>query len=540
MTKEQGTSRFWELAEQAKLLQEEIRLLLPSLAEARRKYSRSKSDVDRIELERIQNFAGELLATNNAVGRELEQASGLSEEILRAIETQNLPGDGENRLLRGDLIEQRVAVTGIVETHLAEAIDAVTRLVPSGWLQHDSEISHRIDRLIDGSDCLSLVKGLRSDSEFPHLHRLRQMIRVSKDYQDEELAYDHFAGATVVPQLVQLGTRLKNLNDVGGDVSLRVRRLWEGATESTDANVFELLVAAGCAEYGRKVEFLPETHERSPDIRCHDPYPMVIECKRKRVLSNYEIDEEASMRRLFSQLEIESNKRGLYGRFDLHLKVESNAIPSNDIVAGLISQRLAPHPDRPLDYPWGSVAYHQLPYRMSLPEVTRLYSPNMLKAAFGWNSDLPEWDGIVCRVDNGREASVGEIRRPIALAWSNVADAAVKKRAWSPLDLFGDAMGQIPPGEFGIIYLAYHEGAREEIANRRIQNFLDRMPEWEHSASIRVPISFLVRLYPRPLDHGSPDLIESTLRLCSDIYGEPALFEDFPNTIFTRAPQKVN
>ena len=77
-------------------------------------------------------------------------------------------------------------------------------------------------------------------------------------------------------------------------------------------------------------------------------------------------------------------------------------------------------------------------------------------AVFGWNSDLPEWDGIMCRVDGDGEASVDEIQKPIALVWSNASGAAVKKRAWSPLDLFGDAMGQIPPGEFGIIYLAYH------------------------------------------------------------------------------------
>ena len=115
--------------------------------------------------------------------------------------------------------------------------------------------------------------------------------------------------------------------------------------------------------------------------------------------------------------------------------------------------------------------------------------------------------------------------------------AAMLRRSWSPLDLFGDAMNQIPPGEYGIIYLAYHEGAREEIADRRIKRFLEKMLEWEHAASIRVPISFLTRFYPRPLKHGVPDLIESTVRLCSGVYGEPALFEEFPNSILTETPR---
>jgi hypothetical protein len=68
----------------------------------------------------------------------------------------------------------------------------------------------------------------------------------------------------------------------------------------------------------------------------------------------------------------------------------------------------------------------------------------------------------------------------------------------------------------------------------RRQTFIDYMREWEHSAAIRIPISYLVRLYPRPLENGNPDLIESTVRLCSGEYGEPALFEEFPAAIFTR------
>jgi hypothetical protein len=109
----------------------------------------------------------------------------------------------------------------------------------------------------------------------------------------------------------------------------------------------------------------------------------------------------------------------------------------------------------------------------------------------------------------------------------------VQRRAWSPVDLFGAATNQITPGEFAIIYVAYHEGARAEIADERLKRFFDRVSKWEHAASIRIPISFLVRLYPRPLDHGAPDLIESPIRLCSSVYGDPRLFEDFPNSIFT-------
>ena len=79
--------------------------------------------------------------------------------------------------------------------------------------------------------------------------------------------------------------------------------------------------------------------------------------------------------------------------------------------------------------------------------------------------------------------------------------------------------------------MAYQEGTRAQIADLRTENFLDRIREFSHPASIRIPIAFLTRLYPRALNHGNPDLIESGVRLGSD-YGAPSLFKDFPTRVF--------
>jgi hypothetical protein len=257
-----------------------------------------------------------------------------------------------------------------------------------------------------------------------------------------------------------------------------------------------------------------------------------IECKRKRVLSDYEIAEERLMRGLFLTLEIEAERKGLTGRFEVFLSVEARQMPAEEIVARLISQRLAAHPERHTEYPWGSVAFVSLPRRLDIPP-TRLYSAHMLRAVFDWNTDLPDWDGLVCRVKGGGGFDIDRVTHPIALVWRNTTRKAVQRRAWSPIDLFGDATNQITPGEFGIIYLAYNEGTRAAVADERLERFFNKITEWEHPGSIRLPISLLVRLYPRPLDHGVPDLIESTIRLCSGMYGDPHLFEDFPQSIFT-------
>lgn len=237
------------------------------------------------------------------------------------------------------------------------------------------------------------------------------------------------------------------------------------------------------------------------------------------------------MRAIFDALAGVARTKGIWGCFVLELHVESERAPIADIVGALARQRLAAHPERPLEYPWGKAAFRELPRRFRIPR-TRLYAPRMLERAFGWNSDLPEADGLICHVAT-REWWTEEALEPIGLVWSNKSDAAVAKRAWGPLDVFGEATNQITPGEFGIIYVAYQEGTREEIADQRTEHLLERLKEWTHPGSIRLPISFFVRLFPRVLEHGAADLIESTVQVISGVYGTPELFEDFPSAIFS-------
>jgi len=240
------------------------------------------------------------------------------------------------------------------------------------------------------------------------------------------------------------------------------------------------------------------------------------------------------MRDLFLRLRGKADRRGLHGRFSLRLDVEASVLDREEVVACLVSQRLAPHPERELTYPWGRTAFVELPRRLDLQGPTRLYSPRMLEDVFGWRSDLPAWDGLCCWIDNAQALTMSDVRRPVGLIWDNTSASAMKRRTWAPTSLFGAATNQIPPGEFGIVYITYLEGAREDVADLRVNAFLERIKAWEHAGNIHIPIALLSRLYARPLNHGQPDLIESTIRLCSEAYGHPVLFEQFPTTIFTR------
>lgn len=513
-------------------LQAEVQELLPEIHAARTKYFGAKTPENKKELKRVDALVTAKWKRATALLARIEKR--VPATILAELNKLDaVGGDADDKTGRESLIESRVDVSGFLENWSQASLEKLRGLVPVAIRNEAESWRSDIGKLARSEICLSIVKGVRPESESPTCHRLAQMLRVTEDYLSGSDNYDQFAGATCIPQLTQLGRQLEFLNEVGGEVSERVESLWKKPSAQCDAIIFEILVAAGCAEMGRRIEFLAATDKKSPDLRCHDPYPMVIECKRKSALSQYEIEEEKGMRVLFSNLRARALKLGLMGRFDLSLNTALTNSAIDEIAARLVGQRLAPHPDKKTEEKWGSLAFHELPRRIDLERPTRLYSPEMLKIAFDWDTDLPKWDGLICAVENDGATVVQSVKDPIGLVWSNTSAEAIRRRSWGPVDLVGKAMTQIPPGEFGVLYVAYLEGARSEIADRRTSEYIKRISDWEHSADIRVPISFLVRLYPRVLGAGNPDLIESTIRLLSAAYGEKALFKQFPGTVFT-------
>lgn len=439
-------------------------------------------------------------------------------------------GDPFPAIAREKVMGGAPAAGAFVEDHLPDALALIDLHAPKGWLEREPAELFRLPQTDDGEP-ISIVKGVRLESERPKGHRLRQAVRLAQDYLDGAARYDHFAGAIAVTQLAQLGVRADALRGVAGSGD-KIQALFSGA--DTDATMFELLVAAACAARGRDMSFVDATEKKSPDLRCNDKFSMVIECKRSKALSDYEVAEEARMRDLFRRLHAFCLDRGQFGRFDVELTVEATGVDLDAIASKCALQRLAAHPDSPLEYPWGTVAFHEVPRRVHLAEVTKAYSPAMLKHAFGWNMETPEWDGLVCKIAHSPAGTLDVVRSPVALAWRVVADEAVIKRSRAPVGLFGKAMTQIPRGEFGLVYVAYAEGARADIADNRTKALMDRIGDWEHDGGIRVPAAFLVRQYPIPTDHGNPGVVESTVRMLSrESGGDEWIFREYSSAIYT-------
>lgn len=531
MTEDDHGAEFDRLTKAYAAVKEEMDALILRVAAARRTYARSRNDADLAAMKEIEAIGQELQARIGKIGDELQAAAGITDEDIAAFERDERPGDRVDRTPRSQLTVDKIEPTEDIGDVLEASFDKLLGIVGSRVLAGYKEL--RLPRLAlrDSDIPLSLVRGVRPESEFAGIHRFAQSILVTHDFLAQEPRFDHFAGALLVPQIAKLADRLDLLREVPG-AAKRLRSLWRRSSDDVDSTIFELLVAAGCKQMGRDVEFLDPRVGKTPDLMCADPYPLAIECKRKRPLSDYEIQEERLMRLLYQRLELEARRSGMWGRFELQLRVEASSAPFDDIVAKFMLQRFAGGEGASFEYDWGNVAYVELPARFELPGQTRIYSPSMLQATWDWNTDLAGFDGLICKVSNDREPFVDRADSAVALVWSNLSEQAIKKRSWGPMSVTTEALQQIPPGDFGIVYIAYQEGARQQMADGRMDAFAAWLKNTSHRDDIRVPVCKLVRLYPRALGNGLPDLIESTVNLVAD-YSDAVLPTIFPSRVFT-------
>lgn len=514
--------------------QRELQSIVPRIADARRAFARNPSDEDAgRDLERVE---AEGAAANGRLHDVLERMKDLLELTdaeLDAFDAQRKTGDDPARYHRDELTADLVATDGHADVLLARSFDKLLSIIPASTLSEYRTLRSGVPRHGETDGLLSIVKGVRPESEYPQIHRFAQAIGECHALLANDPSYDMFAGASLIPQVARLAERIEMLSEIPGAVK-RIKSLWRKPSTEVDATLFELLVAAGCAVKGRSVAFLdPSGSGKTPDLRCHDPYPLVIECKRKKVLTKYEIDEERAMRGLFRKLEAAAREAGMWGTFSLHLSVESQNAPVDEIVSCLLQHHRAGGGEKNAAFPWGEGAYREAAQRVPIGCHTPMYSPIMLEGVFGWNSDLPEWDGLVCRVGNHQESAVDLAEEPVGLLWANSSEQAIKKRSWGPMTTLNEAIEQIPPGEFGIPYVAYQEGARSTIADLRTFNFTDWLKQCSHPANIRVPLGRIVRLYPRPLGHGAPDFIESNVTFIPD-YGDDVLPTLLPSSVIVR------
>jgi len=259
----------------------------------------------------------------------------------------------------------------------------------------------------------------------------------------------------------------------------------------------------------------------------------VIECKRRLGLNEFVLSEADHVARLYQQIRpllrdtfpcvVEADFAG-------DIRALTPGAFSSAVEKLLASVTFA---TGTLELDWGVLRLVPLLPSLDFPE-TRLYSPLHLKTVFGWSEQETAWDGLICEVDDPGDLLVGRTNHPTGLKWRSSAVAFADKRARGIRPLYGAAVQQIPPGEMGIIYIAYPEFARADVADARTQHIIDA--DWFHSIFVRAPLVLVNRLYPRPLGDGEPDLVENVLGQLAD-YADISLSSTYPGLVFTPGPR---
>lgn len=463
------------------------------------------------------------------IGKKLEEAAGIDEADLEAIERAGLPRY-DDRWWRQQIVE--TPPSEYLDDLTPQAISALLDRVDNQWLKDQAGHPYRLDDNFLSAP-LHLVAGVRipPSNAATAPQRFAHMLLVSIDHLDKRDDLDFFSAAAFVPELTALGLRLPLLPTLGPEAIRKFERLPFAPDDEVPSTIHELLVGTACAVKGQKVEMLASFGSgKSPDIRVHDlGVPGVVECKRRQGLSRYELDEAAAVEALYNALRPFARRAGLHGALEVRFSVPIKRVEQSSFIQPISAVLNQTVDLESVATAWGEFAYRRLPIVGTVPD-TRLYSPDFLQQVFGWSPADNNWDGLLCEVEPPTRVRVREFRLPFCLKWRSDSPGAITKKARGVTSLWAEAAKQIPAGEVGFIYIAYPEGQRAELADARTRHIVASSAEFWHRWSIHIPVTVISRLYARPLGVGVPDLIESSLPAVSP--GEEHWLTRLPSRVF--------
>ncbi len=530
----------FELPDRTDMLIQQASQLTRAIAAVVKRWEKSPDDpAVRAEYDRLQQELStihEALKTEQRRGLEhLNLEFGIDEEWLRRFEEAQRPEFGRD-YWNSDI--QQVPSTVRLEDVVAAGLEQLLPTVDADWLQEQSRLRYRQRYdAAEGSDCrLHLVGRQRLSSTLTSQRpqRLAHMLLTSKDLLAGRHDIDFFDGPMLVSEVAGLGAALPLIRELGPEAITKLHALSTMTERDVVSTVYELLVGAACVWMGRAMEMLPTSSNKTPDFRVHDlTVPMVVECKRREGLSKYAEAEARHVERLYEAAAEMFERHHLLVEVDFKTDV---AAVSGDDFAKLVELLCESWEDEVQeDTTWGTMTLRRLPI-VRRCSATRVFSPVFLGEVFGWNHVDSEWDGLLCEIEPIRSPVVSDIRGARGLKWRYDCETARTKKARGLTSLWGGAVGQIPSGEMGCVYIAYTENMRTAHADARTQFLMDTVKKRDlfHRGTIRVPLTVISRLYPQPLGNGGLEMIESVVPMTLDEFDH--ILEDFPTQVFHVAP----
>jgi hypothetical protein len=446
---------------------------------------------------------------------------------------EELPSQ-KNRLWQRDLEPDTVPKDSVdIETALEENLQRLLDIFPRSWVEHQLVKAMAVMRCRTKAPPF-LIGQISADPVIED--RFGYGLALAVAMLAESPYFDIYEAPSLVPQITMLCVMLPALEKVEGGIAklLELRRV---PGREVDSRIYELLVAAGAANMGRQVSFIPvQPGSKTPDLRVHDMlFPVVMECKLQSRQSQVENQTIALMRPIHDWFRTERQKGNpILGEIRLSFTSRVGFIDARVICEDLQNLWSGLNPFQRGNYAWGSAEWLALPVEKMLSKRLRAFCPAYLEELMpGATETGSEWDGLFFLVEGQFGPTADSIKMPLCVRWRLEHPDDVSAVARNVVRHLREAIEQIPHGEAGIIYIGYVDTLRAALADQRTQGIIDALPEFGHTKrSVIAPMVEINRLYPHVSEDGTPDLIENAIHMAQD--ADHALLRYFPKIVFTQ------
>ena len=282
--------------------------------------------------------------------RLLQRQVGISQAEIRNIERagmERLLPDGADILWRDEI--ENAPSNRDMDPMAERAIAQFADIVNPDWLLAEAKKPYRLQRSFL-TNPLHLVSGVRVDAgaETEGPQRFARMLLLTKDHLEGRIDLDFFSGATLVPELCVLGDSIDEIESLGPEAQRKLAGLSSMTDDEVSSTVYELLVGSACVRSGLDLTMIPEDRSKKvPEYRINSLYavPAVIECKRRRRLTEYELKEATCVEEFYNAARSDLREHGVYGSFEACFAVPLQGISCENFVKHL--KRVAAKPDQP-------------------------------------------------------------------------------------------------------------------------------------------------------------------------------------------------
>jgi hypothetical protein len=394
---------------------------------------------------------------------------------------EKLPSQ-KNRLWQKDLEPATVPKDSVdIETALQENLERLLDLFPPSWIERQLVKAMAVMRRRTQAPPF-LIGQLSADPVIED--RFGYGLALAVAMLAESPHFDIYEAPSLVPQITMLCVMLPALGKVEGGIA-KLLELRRAPGREVDSRIYELLVAAGAADMGRQVSFIPvQSGSKTPDLRVHDMhFPVVIECKLQSRQSEVENQSVALMRPIHGWFETERQKgKPILGELRLSFTSRVGSLDATVICEDLLKLWSGLNPFQRGDYAWGSAEWLPLPVETTLSTTLRVFCPAYLEELMpGATETGSEWDGLFFLVNGQIGPTADSIKMPLCVRWRLEHPDDMSAVARNVVRHLREAIEQIPHGEAGIIYIGYMDTLRAALAFQRTQGIIDALPAFGHT-----------------------------------------------------------